>query len=76
MNEKIYKYCQNFAKNLKMERLSRKLTQKQVAESIGIKTQSYQAYESNVALPNIINLLQLVDFFNISIDDLFEIKFK
>lgn len=76
MKEVFYKYCQNFAKNLKMERLARKMTQKQVAEHLGIKTQSYQAYESNVALPNVINLLQLAELFNISIDDLFEIKYK
>ena len=59
-----------------MERLARKMTQKQVAEHLGIKTQSYQAYESNVALPNVINLLQLAELFNISVDDLFEIKYK
>ena len=76
MKEVFYKYCQNFAKNLKMERLARKMTQKQVAEHLGIKTQSYQAYESNVALPNVINLLQLAELFNISIDELFEIKYK
>lgn len=76
MKEIFYKYCQNFSKNLKMERLARKMTQKQVAECLGIKTQSYQAYESCVALPNVINLLQLAELFNISIDDLFEIKYK
>ena len=68
MEEIFYKYCQNFAKNIKIERLARKMTQKQVAESIGIKTQSYQAYENNVALPNVINLLQLAELFNVSID--------
>ena len=76
MKDIFYKYCQNFAKNLKMERIARKLTQKQVAELIGIKTRSYQAYENNVALPNVINLLQLADLFNVSIDELFEIKYK
>ena len=75
MKEIFYKYCKNFAKNLKIERKARKMTQQQVAEAIGIKTQSYQAYENNIALPTVINLLQLVDLFQISIDDLFEIKF-
>ncbi|MBO5954633.1 MAG: helix-turn-helix transcriptional regulator [Clostridia bacterium] len=74
MKEKIYKYCKNFSKNLKIERKSRNLTQKQVAEAIGIKTQSYQAYENNVALPSAENLLKIVTFFEISLDDLFEIK--
>ncbi len=76
MEKIFYKYCKNFATNLKIERLARKLTQKQVAESIGIKTQSYQAYENNVSMPNLVNLLKLVELFNVSIDDLFEIKYK
>ncbi len=73
MKEKIYKYCANFSKNLKNERLSRKLTQKQVAEMINIKTQSYQAYENNIAMPTVENLLKLAIIFNISIDELFDI---
>lgn len=73
MNEILYKYCQNFAKNLKNERISRGMTQKEVADLIGIKTQSYQAYENNVALPNVLNLLKIVEIFKISIDDLFEL---
>ncbi len=76
MEKIFYKYCKNFATNLKIERLARKMTQKQVAECLGIKTQSYQAYENNVSMPNLINLLKLVELFNLSIDDLFEIKYK
>ncbi len=74
MKEKIYKYLQNFAKNIKIERKSKNLTQKQVAEAIGVKTQSYQAYENGIAMPTIENLLKLSLLFEISIDDLFEIK--
>ena len=73
MKEIFYKYCQNFAKNIKIERLARKMTQKQVAESIGIKTQSYQAYESGIALPTVENLLKIVLIFGLSLDELFEI---
>lgn len=74
MNKKIYELCKNFSKNLKMERKSRKLTQKQVAELIGIKTQSYQAYENCTALPNVVNLLKLSQIFDMSIDELFELN--
>ncbi len=74
MNEKIYKYCTNFAKNIKMERLSNKLTQKQVASQIGITTQSYQAYETGEATPNLLNLLKLCVLFDLSLDELFEIE--
>ena len=74
MNEKIYKYCKNFAQNIKLERITNKMTQKQVANSIGITTQSYQAYEVGEALPSVINLLKLSILFNSSIDELFEIE--
>ena len=74
MKEKIYKFNQNFAKNLKLERKARHLTQRQIAEMIGIKTQSYQAYENNVAMPNVENLLKIALIFDLSIDELFELK--
>ena len=75
MNEKIYKFCKNFAKNIKNERLALGLTQKEVADKIGVKTQSYQAYEKNIAMPNLINLLKLSELFHISLDELFEINY-
>lgn len=74
MNEKIYEYCKNFAKNIKLERLANKMTQKQVATAIGITTQSYQSYEANESLPTVSNLLKLCVLFNCSIDELFEIQ--
>jgi len=74
MEQKIYNYCKNFAKNIKNERLAMNLTQKEVAEKLGIKAQSYQAYENCVAMPTVENLLKLSTLFNISIDELFEIK--
>ncbi len=75
MEEKIYKFCEKFAKNIKNERLSLGLTQKEVADKIGIKTQSYQAYEKCIAMPNLVNLLKLSELFHVSLDDLFEIKY-
>ena len=74
MNEKIYEYCKNFAKNIKIERLANKMTQKQVASAIGITTQSYQSYEANQSFPTVANLLKLCILFNTSIDELFEIE--
>ena len=74
MNEKIYNYCKNFSRNIKIERLANKMTQKEVASAIGITTQSYQAYEAGNTLPTTINLLNLSILFNISLDELFEIK--
>ena len=72
MNKKIYKLTNNFASNLKTERLANGLTQKQLAEKIGIKTQSYQAYESGITLPTTENLLKLCIVLNVPLDYLFD----
>ena len=73
MKQEIYKLTQNFSKNIKIERKSHKMTQKQVAQAIGIKTQSYQAYEKNISMPSLENLLKLAIIFDVSLNELFEI---
>ena len=50
-------------------------TQKQMAELIGITPRSYQRYESGERDPNIATLVQIADFFEISLDDLVGRKF-
>ena len=74
MKEIIYKLTKNFANNIKLERTANKITQKQFAEKIGIKTQSYQAYESGLTLPTTENLLKICMILNVSLDYLFGIK--
>ena len=73
IKNKLYKHIEVFAKNLKMERVSRNLTQKQLAEILEIKTQSYQAYEKGITMPSAENLVKLALALNLSLDDLFEI---
>lgn len=73
MDKIFIKYCNNFSKNLKFERKARKLTQRDVAQLLGIKTQSYQAYESGISMPTVENLLKIASIFKVSIDDLFEL---
>ena len=73
IQNQIYERIATFAKNLKMERNSRGLTQKNVAEMLGIKTQSYQAYESGIAMPSAENLLKIAIVFQLSLDELFEL---
>ena len=74
LNNKVYNHCKAFAKNIRFERNSRGLTQKDVADALGIKTQSYQAYESGVSLPSSENLLKLAIVLELSIDELFELR--
>lgn len=72
MKEKIYKFSKNFARNLKNERLANKMTQKEFAEKIGIKTQSYQAYENGLTMPTAENLLKISIILNVGLDYLFD----
>ena len=63
-----------FAKNLKLERVAKGLTQKEFAEMLDIKPQSYQAYEKGVTLPTVENLIKISMLLNLSLDELFEIN--
>lgn len=60
---------------LKQHRETYGYTQKQMAEIIGITLRSYQRYESGEREPNIETLVQIADFFKISLDDLIGRKF-
>lgn len=60
----------NLSKNLSEMRKIYGLTQKQVAEKLGIKYQSYQAYERGTALPSLGNFVKLADLFDVSLDSL------
>ena len=62
----------NLAKNLKALRLQYGYTQKQVAEKLGIATQSYQAYEWGVNVPSLQNFIKLARLYDVSLDDLLE----
>ena len=56
-----------------MERLANKMTQSQISKLIGIKTQSYQAYESGLTMPTAENLLKICLVLNVTLDYLFEL---
>ena len=60
----------NFNERLKYQRENFGCKQKQMAELIGIAPRSYQRYESGEREPNIETLVQIADFFKISLDDL------
>ena len=60
----------DLAQNLKKLRHNRRLTQKQVAESIGISQGNYSAIESGKVEPSLSTLTALADFFNETLDTL------
>lgn len=59
-----------FHKRLKELRTAKGLTQKQVAQAIGVTERNYQRFEHGDGKPNYDNLLELARYFQISLDEL------
>lgn len=57
-------------KNLKFLRVQQGLTQKQLAEKLGLKQAAIGAYEEERATPPLSSLLDLIKIFNVNLDDL------
>ena len=57
-----------FGERLKSLRKERKVSQKELAEYLGISVRGYQFYESEDNEPNIKTLTALADFYNVTID--------
>lgn len=53
---------------LKLLRLSRKLTQRDVARGAGLTETGYQYYEYGDRIPQLKQLVALADFFGVSLD--------
>jgi len=61
-----------FPQRLKSLRLSKKLSQQDMADLLGITRQAYGRYESGQSEPDIENLRKLAKFFDVSIDYLLD----
>ena len=59
-----------FNENLRLARNGVGLTQKQVADKLGVVESCYAKWEQGRAEPNIENLIKLCEIFDISLDDL------
>ncbi len=57
---------------LKQLRISVGLTQQQLAEKLGIGRVNYTRYENDVVRPDYETLIKIADFFDVSLDDLFD----
>ncbi|MDR2558103.1 MAG: helix-turn-helix transcriptional regulator [Oscillospiraceae bacterium] len=60
----------NFSEHLKNIRITKGLTQRQVAVGIDVGERLYQRYEAGKGKPSFENLWALADFFDISVDEL------
>ncbi len=57
-------------KNLKYLRVQQGMTQKQLAEKLGLKQAAIGAYEEERATPPLASLLDIIKIFNVNLDDL------
>lgn len=62
-----------FPSNLKFLRKRKNRTQDDVASGLGMKRSTLSGYENGVALPNLSVLIQLADYYNMSVDTLIKI---
>ena len=58
----------NFSERIKELRKERGLKQREMAEVCGIKLRGYQCYEYGVGYPEVLGLLFLADYFDVSLD--------
>nr|MBO4517655.1 helix-turn-helix transcriptional regulator [Clostridia bacterium] len=60
----------NFAENLKNLRKAKGITQKQLAETLGVDQRTVSAWENGVCEPSFDLLLKLCQFFNETFDEI------
>lgn len=61
---------EKFNENLKLAREKRNMTQKEVADQIGVAKSTYSLYESGNREPNVQTIKKIADTLRISADDL------
>lgn len=57
-----------FSRRLQQARMTRNLTQSNMAQMLDVTLRSYQRYEAGDREPNFDALLKLADFFDVSVD--------
>ena len=58
------------APNIRAYRKQKKLTQKGLANALWVSYQTISAWERGQSIPDLMNTIQLADFFGISLDQL------
>lgn len=61
---------EHFNENLRAARERKNMTQKDVADNIGVAKSTYSLYESGNREPNVQTIKKLADLLNVSADDL------
>ncbi len=66
----------NLAENIRNLRKTRKLTQEQLAEVVGVTTGAVHKWEIGASVPELGMLMELADFFDVSVDVLIGYRMK
>ena len=66
----------NIAENIRAFRKQRKLTQEQLAEALGVSVGAVYKWESKSSLPELRLIMEMADFFEVSVDTLLGYRIK
>ncbi len=64
----------DLGKNLKYLRKTFHLTQAEISEKIGVSRVNYTRYENNKVRPDYETVIKIADFYDVSLDELFDRK--
>ena len=66
----------NINENIKLYRKERKFTQEQLAEAMGVTVGAVSKWESGLSVPDVSLIMELADFFGVSVDALLGYKMR
>ena len=72
MNQKITTFSAGIGENIKMLRVQKHLTQKDLAQALGISPQAVSRWEHGITCPDIFSLPMLARLLNVTIDRLLD----
>ena len=70
----MYNVNMNIGKKLKELRIQQNLTQEMLSDLLGISRLNYTRYENDKVRPDYETLIKIADFYDVSLDDLFDRK--
>ena len=70
----MYNVNMNIGKKLKELRIQQNLTQEMLSGLLGISRVNYTRYENDKVRPDYETLIKISDFYDVSLDDLFDRK--
>lgn len=66
--------CKMIGKKLRELRLAERLTQQELSKKLGVSRVNYTRYETDASRPDYETLIKIADFYDISLDEIFDRK--